>query len=107
MRAISLPGAIVLFATACAGSPPASPATAPPPSAQPSGASVTAPAPKANNPLLAPWGGPHGGVPPFAQVSVAHFKPALEAAMEEERQQVAAIAADPAPPTFENTIAAR
>ena len=32
------------------------------------------------NPLLAPWSGPYSGVPPFDQIRVEHFKPALEAA---------------------------
>ena len=39
------------------------------------------------NPLLAAWAGPHGGVPPFGQVKVEHFKPALEAAMQEKLAQ--------------------
>jgi peptidyl-dipeptidase Dcp len=58
------------------------------------------------NPLLAPWTGPHGGVPPFDAVKVEHFKPALEAGMAEQLQEVDAIANDPAPATFANTIAA-
>ncbi|HEY4998506.1 MAG TPA: M3 family metallopeptidase, partial [Usitatibacter sp.] len=58
------------------------------------------------NPLLARWSGPNGGVPPFDQVRVEHFKPALEAAMEDELAEIERIAADPSPPTFENTIAA-
>jgi peptidyl-dipeptidase Dcp len=58
------------------------------------------------NPLLAPWAGPHGGVPPFDKVKVEHFKPALEAAMAEQLAEIDTIAGDPAPPTFENTIAA-
>jgi peptidyl-dipeptidase Dcp len=57
------------------------------------------------NPLLAPWTGPYGGVPPFDRVEVAQFKPALEAAMAEQLAEIDKIAADPAPPTFENTIA--
>ncbi|PTL76252.1 M3 family metallopeptidase [Vitiosangium sp. GDMCC 1.1324] len=60
----------------------------------------------AANPLLATWSGPYGGVPPFAQVKVEHFKPALEASIEENRREIAAIANNPAAPTFENTIAA-
>jgi peptidyl-dipeptidase Dcp len=60
----------------------------------------------AENPLLASWSGPYGGVPPFDKVQVAHFKPALEAAIEEKRREIAAIANEPAAPTFENTIAA-
>ena len=56
--------------------------------------------------LLAPWTGPFGGVPPFDRVRPADFRPALEAAMAEELREVDAIAAHPAPATFENTIAA-
>ncbi len=57
-------------------------------------------------PLLQPWSGPHGGVPPFDQVKVADFKPALEAGMAESMADIALIANNPAAPTFENTIAA-
>jgi len=57
-------------------------------------------------PLLAPWSGPHGGVPAFDKVKVADFKPALEAAMAENLAEIAAIANNPAAPTFDNTIAA-
>jgi len=58
------------------------------------------------NRLLAPWTGAYGGVPPFDQVRVEHFQPALEAAMAEQLAEVDKIASDPAPPTFENTLAA-
>jgi peptidyl-dipeptidase Dcp len=58
------------------------------------------------NPLLAKWAGPYGGVPPFDKVRVADFKPALEAAMTENLAEVERIASDTAAPTFENTIAA-
>jgi peptidyl-dipeptidase Dcp len=71
--------------------------------AQPTNAGVVAQA--SQNPLLAEWAGPHGGVPPFDRVQVALFKPALEAAMAEQLAEVDKIAADPAAPTFENTIA--
>ncbi|WP_460608778.1 M3 family metallopeptidase [Hymenobacter terrigena] len=57
-------------------------------------------------PLLAPWEGPHGGVPAFDKVRVADFKLALEAAMAENLAEINAIATNPAAPTFENTIAA-
>src|SRR5215216_1661394 len=60
----------------------------------------------ADNPLLAKWEGPFGGVPPFDRVQVPLFKPALEAAMAETMAEVDRIAKDPAPPDFENTIAA-
>src|SRR5687767_6514116 len=68
--------------------------------------SPAAPEATVQNPLLAPWTGPHGGVPPFDRVKVEHFKPALEAAMAEQLAEIDKIAGDPAPPTFENTFAA-
>jgi peptidyl-dipeptidase Dcp len=57
-------------------------------------------------PLLGSWEGPHNGAPPFDKVAVADFKPALLAAMDANRAEIAAIAANPAAPTFANTIAA-
>ncbi|MCL4819260.1 MAG: M3 family metallopeptidase [Vicinamibacteria bacterium] len=68
-------------------------------------ASAQAPAPAAN-PLLAEWTGPHGGVPAFDKMDLAALKPALEAAMAKNLAEIDAIANDPAPPTFENTIVA-
>jgi peptidyl-dipeptidase Dcp len=61
---------------------------------------------KTENPLLAPWSGPYGGVPPLDVVRVEHFEPALESAMKEYLAEIDAIAANPAQPDFENTIAA-
>jgi peptidyl-dipeptidase Dcp len=58
------------------------------------------------NPLLQDWTGPFGGVPPFDQVRIEHFKPALEAAMAENLREIDAIANQTAAPTFENTIVA-
>ncbi len=66
---------------------------------------AAAPVP-AQNPLLRPWGGPYGGVPPFDQVRVEHFQPALEAAMAEQLAEVEAIAGNPEAPSFANTVAA-
>src|SRR5437868_8020524 len=60
----------------------------------------------AMNPLLAPWQGPWGGVPPFGKFKVSDLKPALEAAMAENLAEVDRIAADPAAPSFDNTIVA-
>src|SRR6185369_8214066 len=55
-------------------------------------ASLAAPAVSAEapvqNPLLAPWTGPHGGLPPFDRVKVGDFKPALEAAMAEQLAEI-------------------
>ncbi len=61
--------------------------------------------PGADNPLLAAYGTPYD-VPPFDRIEPAHFEPAFEAAMAQERAEVAAVAANPEPPSFENTIAA-
>jgi len=69
-------------------------------------ATVAASGAGAENPLLAKWIGPHGGVPPFDKVKVADFKPALETAMAENLKEVDAIAKNSAKPDFENTIAA-
>ncbi|HEX8319369.1 M3 family metallopeptidase [Longimicrobium sp.] len=60
----------------------------------------------AGNPLLADWTGPYGGIPPFHQVRVRDFEPAMEAAMAQQMAEIDRIAANPAAPTFENTLAA-
>ncbi len=57
------------------------------------------------NPLLAPWSTPFG-VPPFAEILPEHFAPAFTEAMAEHLSDIAAIGADPAEPTFANTIEA-
>ncbi len=59
-----------------------------------------------DNPLLANWEGPYGGIPPFDRVQIPLFKPALETAMSENLAEIQRIANDPAPPNFENTIVA-
>ena len=59
-----------------------------------------------DNPMLAKWTGPYGGVPAFDKVKVADFKPALEAAMARNLAEIDAITANKAAPTFDNTIAA-
>jgi len=66
-------------------------------------AAVAAPA---TNPLLQPWKGPYGGVPPFDVATPALLAPALEAGMAEHLAELEAIANNPAAPTFANTIAA-
>ena len=60
----------------------------------------------ADNPVLAPWEGPHGGAPRFDRIETAQFIPALEAAMAQKRADVAAVAANPEPPSFANTLEA-
>src|ERR1700732_2954250 len=46
------------------------------------------------------------GVPPFDRIAPEHFRPAYARALAEHEAEIAAIAADPAPPSFANTIAA-
>ncbi len=58
------------------------------------------------NPLLAPFTGPYGGVPPWDKIKTANIKPALLAGMELHRAELAAIVASKEAPTFANTIAA-
>lgn len=58
------------------------------------------------NVLLKDWTGPFGGVPPFDQVKIELFKPALEAGMAESLAAIDAITANPQPATFDNTIVA-
>ena len=62
--------------------------------------------PSSDNPLLEPWSGRYGGVPPFDRVQVTDFEPALERAMAENLAEVDQIASNAARPHFDNTIAA-
>src|SRR5512145_2115314 len=64
------------------------------------------PAAAVDSPLLAPWTGPQGGVPPFDKVRVEEVKPALEAAMAAQLAAIDKITANPAPADFANTLAA-
>ena len=58
-----------------------------------------------NNPLLQPFNTPHQ-TPPYDEIKVEHFMPALKESMAEGRKDVDAIINNPAKPTFENTIIA-
>jgi peptidyl-dipeptidase Dcp len=58
-----------------------------------------------SNPLLEPWAGPFEA-PPFERIEPGHFRPAFDAALAEARAEIDAVAADPAPPAFANTIEA-
>jgi len=58
-----------------------------------------------SNPLLTNWDTPHG-LPPFDAIRAEHFKPAFDAAFAEHRAELDAIAANPAPADFDNTLAA-
>ncbi|NJW51343.1 M3 family metallopeptidase [Salinimicrobium oceani] len=58
------------------------------------------------NILLQEWKGPYGGVPAFDEMKLEDLQPAMEQGMAQHLQEIIAIAANPAPPTFENTILA-
>src|SRR5271165_3977812 len=57
------------------------------------------------NPLLTPSTLPYQ-TPPFDKIKDTDYQPAIEAGMVEQLKEMQAIANNPAPPTFENTIVA-
>jgi peptidyl-dipeptidase Dcp len=57
------------------------------------------------NPLLQEWTTPFQ-VPPYNLIKPEHFLPAIKAGIEQNRKEIAAIVANPQPPTFANTIEA-
>jgi peptidyl-dipeptidase Dcp len=59
---------------------------------------------KSSDVLLSEFTGPYGGVPQFDAMEVAALKPALETGMARRLAEIDAIAKNPAPPDFENTI---
>jgi peptidyl-dipeptidase Dcp len=58
-----------------------------------------------DNPLFRPSALPFHA-PPFDKIKDADYQPAIEAGMAEELAEILAIADDPAPPTFANTLLA-
>ena len=56
--------------------------------------------------LLAPWKGPHGGVPPWDKADPALFGAAIDRAIDMTLSEIEAIVAQTEAPTFDNTIAA-
>ncbi len=57
------------------------------------------------NPFFENWTTPDG-VPPFDRITPDHFRPAYARALAEHEAEIAAIAAPPEPPSFDNTIGA-
>ncbi len=91
--------------------PPPEPPPAPPPAPVPPSAHVVAQAEVTRlanlanqNPLLAPWKGPYGGVPPWDQVKVNLFPAAFELGLALRQAEIEVIIHQPEPPTFQNTI---
>ena len=62
--------------------------------------------PAIDNVLLAEWNGPYGGTPAFDKMSLDAIEPAMDWGMEKNLKEIDAIVANPAAPTFENTIVA-
>ena len=63
------------------------------------------PAPPPQNPLLGDFTAPFG-VPPFDAIRTEHYLPALRAGIDAQLKAIKAIVNDPAPPDFDNTVAA-
>ncbi len=61
--------------------------------------------PPSKNPLISRWATPFE-IAPFDKIKTQHFRPALEAAFRAHNAEIKAIAANPAKPTFANTIVA-
>lgn len=59
-----------------------------------------------NNQVFAKWTGPYEGVPAFDKVKLEELKPALEQGMANNLAEIEAIANNPEPPTFANTLEA-
>ncbi len=59
-----------------------------------------------DNVLIKPWSGPHDGVPPWDQANPELMPAALELGIALQTAEVNAIAANPAAPSFDNTMAA-
>ncbi|MCM4158724.1 M3 family metallopeptidase [Antarcticibacterium flavum] len=59
-----------------------------------------------DNVLLQEYQGPYGGVPVFDEMDLKDLKPAMEKGMALHLEEIEAIANNPEPPTFENTIEA-
>lgn len=58
-----------------------------------------------DNPFFEDWTTPFG-LPPFERIAPEHYAPAFERGLAAHRAEIAAIAADPRPADFDNTIAA-
>ena len=100
MKMILMSGAAAIALTGCAATTPEPVVVAAVPVAEPDPAAVVVP----DNILLADWTGPYGGVPPWDQVKPELFDEAIQFAVDDVKREFAAIADNPEPPTWENTI---
>lgn len=81
-------------------------ASAAPPSSSQNASAPAASASMNESPLLSPWAGPYGGVPPWNEVRADEFQAAFQSAIALAEQDVDAIANQSEPATFANTIEA-
>ena len=58
-----------------------------------------------NNPFLEEWNTPYG-IPPFDEIQLSDYIPAVTAGIEQQKQELDAILTNPDAPTFDNTVAA-
>ena len=56
------------------------------------------------NPVIAAWSGPYGGVPPWDKITLDRVGPSFALAIKLLHAEVETIATEPEPATFENTI---
>jgi len=66
---------------------------------------MTRPTSASKNPLLTDWTGPFG-LPPLPAIKPEHFRPAFDRALAAHRAEIGTISANPAAPSFDNTIEA-
>lgn len=93
-----------LLAAGCASVPSESPMSDAAALTEARPATTVAPVTPTTSPLLAEWTGPYGGVPPWDQVRPELFPAAFQQGVDLRRREIQAIANNPAPPTFANTI---
>ena len=58
-----------------------------------------------NNPFLEEWNTPYG-IPPFDEIQLSDYIPAVTAGIEQQKKELDSILANPDAPTFDNTVAA-
>ena len=55
------------------------------------------------NPFFSPWNTPYE-IPDFGKIKTAHYMPAFEEGMRQQKAEIDSIVNNPEAPTFENTI---
>jgi peptidyl-dipeptidase Dcp len=97
----AIAGAVAIGLTACSPAPESSSTGTSP---QQSSTQQSIVQQQQQNVLTAPFEGPYGGVPAFDEMDLAQLKEAYEIGMQASLAEYEAIANNPEPPTFDNTI---